>query len=79
MIFLAPAVLIGLVALPALYFLMRLTPPAPRKIAFPPLALLRGLPAEERTPENMPLWPGRPLITSTRGFARQRSSIAGHR
>lgn len=56
MIFLAPAVLIGLVALPALYFLLRLTPPAPRRVAFPPLSLLRGLPAEERTPRHMPLW-----------------------
>jgi len=56
MIFLAPAVLLGLLALPALYFLLRLTPPPPRKIAFPPLALLHGLQQEERTPRNMPLW-----------------------
>jgi len=56
MIFLAPWVLIGLVALPALYFFLRLTPPAARRVAFPPLDLLRGLPAEERTPRHMPLW-----------------------
>jgi hypothetical protein len=56
MIFLAPTVLIGLAALPALYFLLRLTPPAPRRVAFPPLFLLRGLPAEERTPQHMPVW-----------------------
>jgi hypothetical protein len=56
MIFLAPAVLLGLAVLPALYFLLRLTPPAPRKIAFPPLALLRDLPPRERTPRRMPLW-----------------------
>jgi hypothetical protein len=56
MIFMAPIVLVGLAALPALYFLLRVTPPPPRQIAFPPLALLRGLPAEERTPRRMPLW-----------------------
>ena len=56
MIFLAPAVLIGLLALPVLYFLLRLTPPSPQKIAFPPLAFLRDLKREERTPQTMPLW-----------------------
>jgi hypothetical protein len=56
MIFLAPAVLLGLLALPALYFLLRLTPPAARRQAFPPLALLRDLPVAERTPRRMPLW-----------------------
>jgi hypothetical protein len=56
MIFLAPAVLLGFLALPALYFLLRLTPPAARRQAFPPLALLRDLPVEERTPRRMPLW-----------------------
>ena len=56
MIFLAPAVLLGLLTLPALYFLLRLSPPPPRRIAFPPLALLQGLRPEERTPQTMPLW-----------------------
>jgi hypothetical protein len=56
MIFLAPIVLVGLAALPALYFLLRVTPPPPRRIAFPPVALLRDLTAEERTPRRMPLW-----------------------
>ncbi len=56
MIFLAPVVLIGLAALPVLYFLLRLTPPAPRRVNFPPLDLLRELPSEARTPQHMPLW-----------------------
>jgi hypothetical protein len=56
MIFLAPLVLVGLLALPALYVLLRVTPPAARNIAFPPLALLRDLSVEERTPQHMPLW-----------------------
>jgi hypothetical protein len=54
--FTAPLVLLGLLALPGLYFLLRVTPPPPRRIAFPPLALLRGLAAAERTPRRMPLW-----------------------
>jgi hypothetical protein len=56
MMFTAPWVLLGLAALPGLYFLLRLTPPSPRRIAFPPLALLRGLPPAERTAQRMPLW-----------------------
>jgi hypothetical protein len=36
--------------------LLRLTPPAARRQAFPPFALLRDLPVEERTPRRMPLW-----------------------
>jgi hypothetical protein len=56
MIFVAPAVLLGLLVLPGLYFLLRLTPPAARRIAFPPLALLQGLPDAERTPHRIPLW-----------------------
>ena len=56
MMFAAPAVLFGLALLPGLYFLLRLTPPAARRVAFPPLALLRGLPVAERTPSRMPPW-----------------------
>jgi predicted lysophospholipase L1 biosynthesis ABC-type transport system permease subunit len=56
MTFLFPAVLLGLAALPALYFLLRLIPPPARRIAFPPLSLLRDLAAEARTPHRMPLW-----------------------
>ncbi|HQT39007.1 MAG TPA: DUF4159 domain-containing protein [Acidocella sp.] len=54
--FSAPLVLLGLLALPGLYFLLRLTPPAARRVRFPPLALLRGLATVERTPARMPLW-----------------------
>jgi hypothetical protein len=56
MIFTAPLVLIGLLALPLFFLLLRLTPPAARRVFFPPLALLRGLQAEERTPQRMPWW-----------------------
>ncbi|HEY1856706.1 DUF4159 domain-containing protein [Acidocella sp.] len=56
MIFAAPLALAALAALPALYFILRLTPPAPRRLRFPPIALLRGLPDAERTPSRLPLW-----------------------
>ena len=56
MIFTAPLALLGLLALPALYFLLRLTPPAAKRIAFPPVALLFGLAPDERTLLRMPIW-----------------------
>src|ERR1700691_785302 len=56
MIFAAPLALAALAVLPALYFILRLTPPAPRRLRFPPIALLRGVPAAERTPSRLPLW-----------------------
>ena len=56
MTFLAPLALFGLLALPAIVLLLRLNPPPARRVAFPPLALLRDLPAEMRTPRRIPLW-----------------------
>ena len=41
--FLNPWVLAGLIFLPALWFLLRVTPPAPRLIRFPPARLLANL------------------------------------
>ena len=43
-------------ALPVLWWLLRLTPPSPKKIPFPPLALLRNLVACEETPARSPWW-----------------------
>jgi hypothetical protein len=56
MIFTAPLVLLGLLALPALYIVLRLTPPPPRTIKFPPLALLANLATTQTTPRSIPLW-----------------------
>ncbi len=39
-----------------LWWLLRVTPPLPRRIAFPPLKLLRGLKDEEQTPAATPWW-----------------------
>jgi len=54
--FLQPWLLLGLLTLPALYLLLRLTPPSPRRLAFPPLTLLLDLVAREQTPARTPLW-----------------------
>ena len=54
--FAAPAVLVALVGLGALYYLLRVTSPAPRRVQFPPLRLLIGLAANEREPARTP-WP----------------------
>ena len=54
--FAAPAVLAALVGLVGLYFLLRVTPPSPRRAIFPPLRLLVGLDPNETTPARTP-WP----------------------
>jgi hypothetical protein len=54
--FAAPAVLIALAGLGALYYLLRVTPPTPRRTVFPPLRLLLGLVAKETQPARTP-WP----------------------
>ncbi|HYK81427.1 MAG TPA: BatA domain-containing protein, partial [Micropepsaceae bacterium] len=52
----APYVLWALAALPVIYWLLRVTPPAPKRIVFPPLRLLFGLRSSEETPARTPLW-----------------------
>ncbi|MCS6891069.1 MAG: DUF4159 domain-containing protein [Rhodovarius sp.] len=54
--FAAPWLLVGLLALPVLYWLLRITPPEPRPQSFPPVALLRDLPVTEETPARTPWW-----------------------
>ncbi len=54
--FAAPWALIGLAALPALWWLLRVTPPRPRAVTFPPLRLLREVRADEETPARTPWW-----------------------
>jgi hypothetical protein len=56
MIFVAPWVLIGLLALPLLWWLLRVTPPAPRSEIFPAIRFLLGLNATEETPARTPWW-----------------------
>ncbi|HWY62186.1 MAG TPA: DUF4159 domain-containing protein [Rhizomicrobium sp.] len=52
----APWVLTGLLGLPVLWWLLKVTPPQPRRIAFPPLRLLLGLRNDEQTPAHTPWW-----------------------
>lgn len=52
----APWVLAGLAVLPVIFWLLRVTPPTPRRVVFPPLRLLLGLSAKEETPARTPLW-----------------------
>src|SRR5258706_4946506 len=51
-----PLILTALLALPVLWWLLRVTPPLPRRTLFPPLRLLRGLQDEEQTPAKTPWW-----------------------
>jgi hypothetical protein len=54
--FAEPLILAGLIVLPAIWFLLRVTPPSPRRVVFPPLRLLLGLQATEETPARTPWW-----------------------
>ncbi|KQQ11933.1 LytTR family transcriptional regulator [Methylobacterium sp. Leaf123] len=54
--FAAPLALAALVALPALWILLRVTPPRPRRIHFPPLALMADLLPKRETPARTPPW-----------------------
>jgi hypothetical protein len=54
--FASPWLLAALAALPVIWWLLRVTPPAPRHIAFPAIRLLRGLTPREETPSRTPWW-----------------------
>ena len=56
MTFAAPLALIALAALPLLWWLLRVTPPAPRREVFPAIRLLLGLNPAEETPARTPWW-----------------------
>jgi hypothetical protein len=52
----APAVLFGLLALPVIWWLLRLTPPRPQTELFPPLRILARVVRKEETPHQSPWW-----------------------
>ena len=54
--FAAPAVLAGLLALPLIWLLLRMTPPRPKQEIFPPLRILEQLKKHEETPSHTPWW-----------------------
>jgi hypothetical protein len=49
-------VLTALAALPAIWLLLRITPPQPRRVDFPPLKIFRDLLPERETPARTPWW-----------------------
>src|SRR6516225_5257421 len=52
----SPLILAALVLLPAIWWLLRVTPPMARRVVFPPLRLLLGLKDTEETPARTPWW-----------------------
>lgn len=54
--FTSPWLLLALIAIPAIWFLLRLTPPRPKRETFPPLAILSGVLKHEETPATSPWW-----------------------
>lgn len=54
--FAAPWALAALAALPALWWLLRVSPPSPRRITFPPLRLLATLSSHDETAIRTPWW-----------------------
>ncbi len=55
-VFTQPFILSALLALPVLWYILRITPPAPKKIFLPTTRFLHGLVAEEQTPSASPWW-----------------------
>jgi hypothetical protein len=51
-----PAILGALVALPVIWWLLRLTPPRPKSEIFPPLRILATVLKREETPSQSPWW-----------------------
>jgi hypothetical protein len=51
-----PFVLASLAGLPLLYFLLRITPPRPALVPFPPLRLILGLRPRDETATHTPWW-----------------------
>src|ERR1700676_2234509 len=54
--FAEPLVLVGLLTLPVLWWLLRLIPPRPRRLDFPPTRLLLEIAPKEETPARTPWW-----------------------
>ena len=54
--FAEPLVLAALLGLPVLWWLLRLIPPQPRRIAFPPTQLLFEISPKQETPRRTPWW-----------------------
>ena len=54
--FAQPLMLLGLISLPVLWWLLRVMPPRPQRVAFPPTRLLFDIAPKEETPSRSPWW-----------------------
>ena len=54
--FTTPLALIGLLALPLIWWLLRFNPPHPQQVKFPPFRLLLDLLSKEEQPQHTPWW-----------------------
>ena len=54
--FTIPFALLALAGLPLLYYLLRVTPPRPQRVPFPPLKLILDLKPRDETPAKTPWW-----------------------
>ena len=54
--FAEPLLLIGLLSLPVLWWLLRVMPPSPKRVDFPPTRLLFDIVQKEETPSRTPWW-----------------------
>ncbi len=54
--FSSPWVLSALILLPAIWWLLRLVPPRPKEVVFPPTRLLLDIENKEETPSRSPWW-----------------------
>ena len=55
-LFANPAILAALIALPVIWWLLRMTPPKPAAEVFPPLRILASVLKREETPSKSPWW-----------------------
>ena len=55
-LFMAPLTLLGLIALPVIWYVLRATPPTPKQAQLPSLRLLDDVEAKEETPARTPWW-----------------------
>ncbi len=54
--FTSPLILLGLLSLPVIWWLLRLTPPRPKQEVFPPTPILEEIGQREETPAQSPWW-----------------------
>jgi len=52
----APWILVALLGLPAIWWLLRVTPPAPTRLRFPAIRLILGVETPEESPAHTPWW-----------------------